>query len=604
MLGQPPLSPRLTASGSLARSLLWLVLPLTLAPLLIAAFGFYRQSEAELTRHLNTQLDTLVNTKLAQIRQWATQQVAALTGLAEDLAADAPTSDTWADRRPDLADFLGANPDFQRVLVISAADGAVWLDVGAEPGAAAPTFSEGFLQWAKYEPQFVAPRFWPELQPEVVSLVVTAPIAQTDQGALAVLVGVLHQEPLLQIVAPAPGLGSTGQAYLVSTDGYRLGVQTQSPRARPSSETIRRVLDQATSSGGFYANAEGVNVIGRYAWLNDYGLALFIEQAWAEAATPLETTLWTLAAVTLAGAALVAVVSVFFTRRLTRPIRALTDNATRIAGGDLAAQVEIERDDELGVLAQTFNRMSEDLRISYRTLQTTAESRARQLAITAEMSRMAAAHRNLAQLLPEVTALIQRRFGYDCVLTFLADEAGQSLQLHEAVGGPAEGLKAAPPTVKFESESLLGFVARNRSARTAAQVEVPPLHQLDLRLAEFQAEAALPLAVGDRLIGALVCLSRNPDAFSGADFDILQTLTDQAAVAIENCQLFERQQSLLRLEELVLSLSTKAHQSLKAETILESTAVELGRALGARRAVVRLHRSHPENGQSLEAHQE
>jgi len=604
MTSQPPLSPRPTASGGLARSLLWLVLPLTLAPLLVAAYGFYRQAEAELDRRLTTQLDTLVNAKLAQIRQWTDQQVTALDVLARDIAREAITPETAADLRPQLAAFLDANPTYKCLFIVDVADGTVWLTEGAAPAAATP-FSESFLQQAKYEPQFLTPRFWPELDAQVVSLVATAPIAPAAQSAAAVLVGVLRHEPLLQIVAPAPGLGATGQAYLVSADGYRLGVQIASPRARPRSETIRRVLDQASSGGGFYTNPEGATVVGRYAWLNEHRLALFVEQEWAEAAAPLETTLWILGAVTLGGSVLVVVVSTFFTRRLTRPIRALTDSAARIAAGDLAAQVEIERSDELGLLAQAFNRMSEDLRISYQTLQTTAEWRARQLKITAEMSRVAAAHRSLAQLLPEVTALIQHHFGYHGVLVLLADETGRSLRLHAehdaftAAGSSAEP-KAYPLTIEIESDSLPGHVARSRSARTAAQVEAPPLHRLDPRLAEFQSEAALPLTVGERLIGVLVCLSRQPDAFSGADFDILQTLTDQAAVAIENCQLFERQQSLLRLEELVLTLSTKAHRSLKAETILESTAVELGRALGARRAIVRLHGGSLGNGQTLE----
>lgn len=599
MTNRPPLSPPPTASGGLARSLLWLVLPLTLAPLLAAALGFYRQSEAELSRHLNTQLDTLANAKLTQLNQWATQQVIALDGLARDPQlsglTDAPTEASSATLRDQLDSFLRVHPAFQRILIVDAVEGAIWLDHGVA-STRPPSLSESFLQWARYETQFLAPRLRPEFDERAVSLVVTAPMASGEQGATAVLVGVLRQEPLLQIVAPAPGLGSTGQAYLVSADGYRLGVPVDSARAQPRSDTIRRVLEQAESGGGFYANAAGADVIGRYAWLDPYQLALFVEQEWAEAASPLVNTLWILAAVTLGGAVLVTVVSVFFTRRLTRPIRALTDSAARLAAGEMAAQVDVDRNDELGVLAQAFNRMSEDLSISYQTLQTTAETRARQLAITAEMSRVAAAHRSLAQLLPEVTSLIQRRFGYDCVLAFTADETGEVLHLQEATGGPAQDLKAQRLSVTVESQTLLGQVARARSARTAAQVEAPALHHLDARLAEFVAEAALPLAVGDRLSGALVCLSRQPEAFSGADFDILQTLTDQAAVAVENCQLFERQQSVLRLEELVLSLSAKAHQARNAETILESTAVELGRALGARRAVVRLHGNSPASG--------
>jgi serine phosphatase RsbU (regulator of sigma subunit) len=48
--------------------------------------------------------------------------------------------------------------------------------------------------------------------------------------------------------------------------------------------------------------------------------------------------------------------------RLARPIRALTAQAERIAAGDLSSRVAEDRRDELGVLAHTFNVMSDEIR--------------------------------------------------------------------------------------------------------------------------------------------------------------------------------------------------------------------------------------------------
>jgi signal transduction histidine kinase len=48
-------------------------------------------------------------------------------------------------------------------------------------------------------------------------------------------------------------------------------------------------------------------------------------------------------------------------RTLTRPIRELTDASGRIAQGELGLQVQVRSRDELGSLAQAFNRMSADL---------------------------------------------------------------------------------------------------------------------------------------------------------------------------------------------------------------------------------------------------
>jgi two-component system, NtrC family, nitrogen regulation sensor histidine kinase NtrY len=59
---------------------------------------------------------------------------------------------------------------------------------------------------------------------------------------------------------------------------------------------------------------------------------------------------------------LVAVLaSLWFGARVTRPVVSLAGAARRVAAGDLGAKVEVESSDELGELARSFNRMTEDL---------------------------------------------------------------------------------------------------------------------------------------------------------------------------------------------------------------------------------------------------
>jgi len=59
---------------------------------------------------------------------------------------------------------------------------------------------------------------------------------------------------------------------------------------------------------------------------------------------------------------LVAVLaSLWFAARVTRPVESLAEAARRVAAGDLGAKVDVESSDELGELAASFNRMTEDL---------------------------------------------------------------------------------------------------------------------------------------------------------------------------------------------------------------------------------------------------
>ncbi|MBE3069293.1 MAG: diguanylate cyclase, partial [Planctomycetes bacterium] len=105
-----------------------------------------------------------------------------------------------------------------------------------------------------------------------------------------------------------------------------------------------------------------------------------------------------LSAAMLGGAILVLLV---FSRRLVRPIRRLVAGTERIAGGDLAARVDVGRcSDELGALADSFNRMTGQLQeqrleiVSYsQDLERKVASRTAQLAEA--NTRMQAANRRL-----------------------------------------------------------------------------------------------------------------------------------------------------------------------------------------------------------------
>jgi two-component system nitrogen regulation sensor histidine kinase NtrY len=68
-------------------------------------------------------------------------------------------------------------------------------------------------------------------------------------------------------------------------------------------------------------------------------------------------------AMLVGGAGILAAVlaSLWFAARVSRPVVSLAEAARRVAAGDLNARVEVESTDELGELAASFNRMTEDL---------------------------------------------------------------------------------------------------------------------------------------------------------------------------------------------------------------------------------------------------
>jgi PAS domain S-box-containing protein len=103
---------------------------------------------------------------------------------------------------------------------------------------------------------------------------------------------------------------------------------------------------------------------------------------------------------------------------------------------------------------------------------------------------------------------------------------------------------------------------------------------------EIRSELAVPLKVGDRIIGVLNVESDRPDAFDAIDQQLLATLADVAAVALESARAYRAEQQraseMAALHELGLALVTEHDPAAIAERIF----VELGDLLGIETAVV------------------
>jgi signal transduction histidine kinase len=76
-------------------------------------------------------------------------------------------------------------------------------------------------------------------------------------------------------------------------------------------------------------------------------------------------------------------------RRITRPLKHLSEGTIRIARGDFAHKIDIESTDEIGQLARRFNEMSEKLRLTLEEIET-ANKKLIQSEKLAQIGRMAA----------------------------------------------------------------------------------------------------------------------------------------------------------------------------------------------------------------------
>lgn len=198
-------------------------------------------------------------------------------------------------------------------------------------------------------------------------------------------------------------------------------------------------------------------------------------------------------------------------------------------------------------------RLNLQKRVEERTL--SLDRRAARLEAAALVTKAAAEIRDLQELLNVISKQITERFGFYHVGIFLADE--NFVQMNLVAASSIGGLRmlARGHKLGIGREGIVGFAAHQKRPRIAQNVGIDAVYFNNPDLPTTRSEAALPLLAQDRIIGVLDIQSEEENAFISDDISILQTMTDQIALAIENIRLVE--QSRLSLQNLEAINSTK-----------------------------------------------
>src|SRR5574341_2307402 len=209
------------------------------------------------------------------------------------------------------------------------------------------------------------------------------------------------------------------------------------------------------------------------------------------------------------------------------------------------AQTTLQRQTE--TLAQTSLELTAaNLRLQEQSR--TLERRASQMAVSAGVARITASLHDLQELLNTTVTLIHERFGFYHAGIFLVDDAREWAVLKASNSPGGQRLLARNHHLRVGQQGIVGYVTESGRPRIALDVGTDAVHFLNPDLPDTHSEMAVPLNVHGETIGALDVQSTDVNAFTQEDVDVMQTLADQLAVAIDNARLFE--ETRRRLEEL------------------------------------------------------
>jgi GAF domain-containing protein/HAMP domain-containing protein len=343
---------------------------------------------------------------------------------------------------------------------------------------------------------------------------------------------------------------SQGQSvYIVDADGRVVAHRNPSVVLRGTTFTVPQ-------QNGIQPGLSGERVVLAFDTmsLGQQQFSIVAEQTVSEALALAINTILISAGLVIIALAFAIVLGLTTVRQIVQPIQTMATAAQAISTGDLSQQIQITRQDELGVLASAFNSMTTQLqsligsleqRVADRTRD--LEERSRNLEATAQVGRAAASILEGDQLIGQVVELIRERFGLYYVGLFLVDEAHEWAVLRAGTGEAGRAMLARSHRIHV-GEGMIGWSVASGESRVALEAGADAVRLATSELPETRSEAALPLRSRGEILGALSVQATKPGAFDPETLAVLQTMADQVAAAISNAQLFEQAQEALAAE--------------------------------------------------------
>jgi GAF domain-containing protein len=185
-----------------------------------------------------------------------------------------------------------------------------------------------------------------------------------------------------------------------------------------------------------------------------------------------------------------------------------------------------------------------------------------QLEAASTVSRRIAQVRDLDSLLADVVKAVAEHFQLLHAGIFLVDEESRYAVLQASSSEAGRALIESGFRLKVGPGSLVGNVVEQGRPKTAG---VAPAGTGTLGIpgmASARLEMALPLVAREQVIGALDLHSTGSQAFAISDMEIMQSLADQLATAVENARLFsEREAMIAQFRSLIAVQSPDAWRS-------------------------------------------
>lgn len=287
-------------------------------------------------------------------------------------------------------------------------------------------------------------------------------------------------------------------------------------------------------------------------------------------------------------------------RLSSKPLGQLTEAVEQVAAGNLNVDVQINEGGVIGRLALAFNEMTDQLQSLVGNLEERIAERTRAIETSMEVSRSLSNLLEPQQLLAQVVEQVQTAFNYYHVHIYVLDEANDVLNLASGTGEAGYAMMLSKHQIRL-GQGLVGQAAARGRPLLIPDVTQTPDWIPNALLPETKSEAAIPIKVGEKVLGVLDVQHNMVNGILDLDADLLQSIASQVGVAMRNAHLFAQVNERANRESIVNQIGQEIQFAPDIESVLQIAARQIGERLGVQRASVQLLRDEGkrENGRFL-----
>ena len=274
-------------------------------------------------------------------------------------------------------------------------------------------------------------------------------------------------------------------------------------------------------------------------------------------------------------------------RTMTRPLAAIQAGAEQFRLRREPTSIPEDGNDELSHFAHSFNLLTAELSGLYRDLENQVYERTQALDLTYKVSTRLSTILDPGNLLIAVVEEVQSAFNFYHVHIYLYDETGQNLKMMGGTGEAGKQMLASGHSIPG-GKGLVGRAAVTNSAVLVSDTTSDPSWLPNPLLPETKAEVAVPISIGERVLGVLDVQQNVTGGLTEKDAGLLTSIANQVAVAVQNARVYTQVQQQAERETLINTLGRKIQGARTIDDVLKVAVQELWHSMGAQQASIEI----------------